>query len=187
VAVPEGQLLVAVRRVVHGVEVEGQVAGRAVEGGDELVEENIAQPLQGRDRDGVLEAGQGRLAGQVAVLGGVVGDELEDGVGAQGVVVVLVRVAGQDAVDAGPDHLHEGVLGEAGVAGVVQGVGEGPGEPDALIEPADREQPGVAGQLARRRLDDQRRAEKVPDLGPGGWYTHPLPPRLRYGAGASTG
>jgi hypothetical protein len=29
------------------------------------------------------------------------------------------------------------VLGEVGVAGVVEGVGEGPGEPDALVELAD--------------------------------------------------
>ena len=70
-------------------------------------------------------------------------------------MVVLVRVAGEDAVDAGPDHLREGVLGEVGVAGVVQGVGEGPGEPDALVELADGQQPGVTGQLTRRRLDDE--------------------------------
>ena len=67
------------------------------------------------------------------------GDELEDGVVAEGVVVVLVCVAGQDAVDAGPDHLQERVHGEFRVAGVVQGAREGLGEPDALVELADRE------------------------------------------------
>ena len=36
VAVPEGQLLAAVGRVIDGVEVEGQVTGWCVEGGDEL-------------------------------------------------------------------------------------------------------------------------------------------------------
>ena len=89
-----------VGRVVHGVEIEGQLAGRRLEGGDELVEEDVAQPLEGSDGDGVLEAGQGRLAGQVVILGGAVGEELEDGVGAEGVVVVLILVTGQDAVDA---------------------------------------------------------------------------------------
>ena len=72
---------------------------------------------------------------------------LIDGVMPEGVVVVLVRVAGQDAVDPGPDHLPEGVLGPLGVAGVVEGVGEGPGEPEALVELADGEQPRVAGKL----------------------------------------
>jgi hypothetical protein len=69
------------------------------------------------------------------VVGQVVSDgKLEDGVDAQGVVLVLVLVTGQDAVDAGAGHLQEGVLGEVGVAGVVEGAGVGPGEPDALIE-----------------------------------------------------
>jgi hypothetical protein len=40
------------------------------------------------------------------------------------------------------------VLGQIRVAGVVQGVREGPGEPDALIELADGQQAGVAGELA---------------------------------------
>jgi hypothetical protein len=53
-------------------------------------------------------------------------------------VVVLVFVAGQDAVDATADHLQEGVLGKVGVAGVVESIGESPREPDALIELADR-------------------------------------------------
>ena len=101
--------------------------------------------------------------------GGAAGDELEDGVGAQGVMVVLVRVAGQDAVDPAADHLQEGVLGQVGVAGIIEGRGEGPGEPDALVELADGEQPGVAGELAGRRLDDERRGEEVQDLRPGGW------------------
>jgi hypothetical protein len=65
------------------------------------------------------------------------GDQLEDRLGAEGVVVVLVLVAGQDAVDAGPDHLQEGVLRQLGVAGVVQGAGKGSGQTDGFIELAD--------------------------------------------------
>jgi hypothetical protein len=48
----------------------------------------------------------------------------------------------QDTVDARPDHLPEGVLGEVGAAGVVQGVREGTGELDTVVELADGEQPG---------------------------------------------
>jgi hypothetical protein len=132
--VPEGQLLVAMRRVVQGVQVEGQMAGRRLERRNELVEEHVAQPLEGQDGDGVLEAGQRGLAGQVAVFGGAAGDELEDGVVAEGVMVILVLVAGQDAVDAGPDHLQERVLGEVGVARVVQRRGEPSGQADAFVE-----------------------------------------------------
>jgi hypothetical protein len=92
-----------------------------------------------------------------------------DGVTAKGVVVVVVLIAGQDAVDARADHLQERVLGKVRVAGVVEGFGKGPRQADALVESADGEQPGVAGESARRRLDDELRAEEVKDLGPGGW------------------
>jgi hypothetical protein len=61
------------------------------------------------------------------------------------------------------------VLGQLGVAGVVEGVGEGPGEPEALVELAEGEQPGVAGELTRQWLDDKRCAEEVEDLGPVAW------------------
>jgi hypothetical protein len=77
-AVPERQLLVSVGRIVYGIEVERQVTRRTLEGGDELVEEHVAQPLEGRDRDGVLEAGQRGLAGQVVLVRGAVGNQLED-------------------------------------------------------------------------------------------------------------
>jgi hypothetical protein len=103
------------------------------------------------------------------VLRGTVGEELEDGAGAEGGVVVLVRVAGEDAVDPAADHLQEGVLGQLRVAGVVERIGEGPGQADLLVELADGEQPGVAGELTRRWLDDERCAEEVEDLGPDIW------------------
>jgi hypothetical protein len=50
------------------------------------------------------------------------------------VAVVLVLVAGQDAKDVRPDHLEEGVRGQIRVPRVVQGIGEHPAEPDALVE-----------------------------------------------------
>jgi hypothetical protein len=74
-------------------------------------------------------------------------------------VVVLVRVRGQDVVRAGADHLQERVLREAEVAGVVQGAGVGPGQAEALVERADGEQSGVAGELALTRLKNERGPE----------------------------
>jgi hypothetical protein len=155
--VPEGQLLLAVGRVIDRIQVERQVARRLVEGGDELVKEDVTQPLERLDRDGVLEAGQCRLAGQGVAIGGASGDELEDGVVTEGVVVVLVLVACEDALDAATDHLQEAVLCEVRVAGVIEGFGKGPRQADALVELADGEQPGITGELTLGWLDDERR------------------------------
>jgi hypothetical protein len=60
------------------------------------------------------------------------------------------------------------VLGEVGVPGVIEGLGKRPGQPEALVERVDGEQPGVAGELARRRLDEEGRAGEVEDFGSGG-------------------
>jgi hypothetical protein len=89
---------------------------------------------QGGDVDPVLEPGQRRLTGEVCIVGRAAGDELEDRIGAEGVVVVLVRIASEDAEDAGPDHLRERVGDEVGVAWVVQRGGEPRGQADALVE-----------------------------------------------------
>jgi hypothetical protein len=52
-------------------------------------------------------------------------------------------------IAAGTDHLQECVLGAIWVAGVIESLGKSPGQADTLIEPADRKQSGIAGELAR--------------------------------------
>jgi hypothetical protein len=47
--------------------------------------------------------------------------QLEDGVVAEGIVVVLVLVVGEYAVDAGADHVQEGVVDLVGIAADVEG------------------------------------------------------------------
>src|SRR5690242_10058124 len=93
--------------------------------------------------------------------------------GVQPVAVdVTVLAASEDAEDTGADRFQGTMHREVGIAGVVEGIGEGQGQGDALVELADGEQPGVAGKLASGGLDDEWRAAEVQDLGPGGWYTH---------------
>jgi hypothetical protein len=68
------------------------------------VDVEVDQLLKLRGGDGVLEAAEGRLTGQGVALGQPPGDELEDRVVPQGVVVVAVLVAGEDAEEALPQH-----------------------------------------------------------------------------------
>jgi hypothetical protein len=69
------------------------------------------------------------------------------------------------------------VLGQLGIAGVVESLGEGSSQADALVKLADGQQPDVAGELAARGLDDERRAEEFEDLRSGGWHTHRRSPQ----------
>ena len=57
-----------------------------------------------------------------------------------------------------------GRLCRAPTAGVVEGNRECMRKPDALVELADGKQSGIAGELAGRWLDHERRAEKIQAL-----------------------
>lgn len=81
---------------------------------------------------------------------------------AQGVVVVLVLVAGQDAEDAGADHLQEGVFGQLRIARVVEHRGQLSRQADAFVELAQRQQAGVGRERGVGRLDvDRQRREEI--------------------------
>jgi hypothetical protein len=109
-----------------------------------------------RRRRGCRRRSRGDERGRAA------GEELEDRVGGQGVVVVLVLVTGQDAEDTGADHFREGVLGQLRIAGVVQRRGELSGQPDAFVELPQRQQAGVGGERGVGHLDlDGQRLEKA--------------------------
>ena len=91
--------------------------GGCIERLDELIDQNVSQPPQVGDRDGVLEPRQSGLTGQIGIIGQAVGDHLEDGIGSQSIVVVLVLVVGEDAVDPLPHHAQQGLLRKVGSRG----------------------------------------------------------------------
>ena len=156
IAVEEGQLLLPMRGIVEHVDVEGQMPRGSGERGDELVDEDILQSPQGTDVDGVLEAGQGGLAGQFPAFGRTAGEEFEERIVAEHVVVVLVGIVGQDAVDPHADHLQKRMGADVRVAGIIEGGRELGGQAELLVQLPDRQQPGVAGQLCLLRFNDDR-------------------------------
>ena len=139
-------MLVAVGRVAGRVEVDSDHAGGLAplalalqhEGGEGA---RHAQQVAGAD--GVLEAGESGLGGEVAGGVGVAPEQhLEDGIGAQAVGVVAVEVAEGDAEDALAQHVGEGMLDAGAEAGVAEAGDEGGGEAQQLV--AGREQGGAA-------------------------------------------
>ena len=159
VAVKQSQLLLAVGRIVGGVQVErdrgGEPAAVALleplnAGGDVEVDEL----LEHRRRGQVLEPRQRRLRRQRLVLRQPVGDELEGRIVAQRVVIVAVLVAGEDAEHALAEHRRQRL--PAIRLGIDQARRHALRELPTLIELPQRQQPRVAGHLTLRTLDNDR-------------------------------
>jgi hypothetical protein len=70
---------------------------------------------------------------------------LKTGVGAQGVVIVLVRVPGEDAEDARLDCFREGMADASGIALIVKYRSELLRESDALVELPQEQEAGIGG------------------------------------------
>jgi hypothetical protein len=79
-------------------------------------------------------------------------------------MVVLVLVASKGAGDATADRLREGVFAGDGGAGLVEILFIYFNIIGALAQLAHGEQPGVAGELTRRRLHDERVTEEFRDF-----------------------
>jgi hypothetical protein len=161
VTVKECELLIAVGRVIDGVEVEGERDGWFGEGRDELIDEDVAEPPERRDVDEVLEAGECGLTGEVLVVGRAVGEEFEGGVGAKCIVIVLIFVAREDAEDPHAGHIAEGVFDAIGIARIVQGVGKLLGESNAVIELPHEKEAGIGGEGSIGQFDVDGFGEKI--------------------------
>ena len=170
VAVEEAAELVAVDRVVGGVEVQDDPLGRPGVGLEEEGHEEafdvvgaaddllVAAVLVGPD-GGQFEAVEGALAGQrlapvalpLAGLArgvGLADDGGEQGVAAEVVVVVEVLVAQRQGVDPLGDQLLDGVLDEVGVAVVGEAGGELADDPGESLGLAEQQGAAVGGDVA---------------------------------------
>jgi hypothetical protein len=183
VAVEHDEWLLAVRRLVHRVAVAAEPARRRSERRDEVIDQRVTQAPERRNRDGVLEARERGLAGQVVGVRTAPRDDLEHWIAAQRVVIVLVLVAGDDAVQPRPKHFRALMPDQLGGACILQRVDEPPGKPDPLIKLAERQQASVTGKSGLARLDDQRRGgKKIEHPLPSTLYTHDRPPCESSGA-----
>ena len=86
IAVVGAALLLAVGGVVGAVQVEQDVGRHATSGALPLLKvdrhQRLAEPVAGTPVDGVLQPGEGRLAGQVGpILGRPTADQLQERVG----------------------------------------------------------------------------------------------------------
>jgi hypothetical protein len=176
VAVEQRELLGPVRRIVEAVQVERQPSRLLSEGLDKLIDQQLPQAEERLDADGVHEPRERRLRGQLGlVVRQPITDQLKDRVVAERVVIVLVFVPGEDAIDPLPDHRQQGVRGL--LPAVIERRRELPRQSDPFVKLADDQEPCIRGEPAGRVLDDDRfLTEEAKTLRPHTVYTHHQPP-----------
>jgi hypothetical protein len=141
VAVEDGQLLLAVRRVVGAVDVEHDERRRRVERVDVRLLELSAQPVQLASGDGVFQARQGWLGRQRLVPSAA--RLLKHRIVAQPVSVVAVFVAERDLVDTLAKLLDPVVTPTTGIALVVDQPRERAGQADPVVEVSQEQRSAV--------------------------------------------
>lgn len=102
VTMEEASLLLAVQRVVGGIKVQHQLFGRALEAGDELIDQHLMQPPRRGPIGPLLQSAQRGGAGNLAVHAN---SRLHGHVTAQSTVVVEVFPAQRQAVHPLAQHV----------------------------------------------------------------------------------
>jgi len=103
-------------RIISAIGIDQDVGGtvRLLPLGQVDAEERLRQPVARLAVDGVLEAGERRLTGQIGITGETAADQFQQGVGAQGIAVVLILVAAGNLKDALADERLQRVLNGTG-------------------------------------------------------------------------
>src|SRR5581483_9963800 len=170
-AVEETELLLAVSGIVGGIDVEQDLAALPhllATDADEDFQQGIIQTHQVARQRGVLPAAE-RGLGAERIAQGLVGDDLQHRIVAQTVGVVGVFVSGDDLVDALPQQRQRVVPDAIVLSRIAEEQGQVAGQMMALIEGSQRQQTGVAGDLAASEVsvDGLMTVEGEAQL----WYT----------------
>jgi hypothetical protein len=169
-AVEEGELLLPVRGIVGGIEVDGDQPSASLEPGamlaDDQIGQRVAQPRQRQGTDGILEAREGGLGSQ----GGpgeriAVQQPLVDGVVGQPRGIVAVGVATDQPEDPLADEFQDLVLDFAGLAPVPETTGDSRGDPELLIEGLEQHRAPIGAAVLGIELRDHKLVESERDLG----------------------
>ena len=145
VAVEEAALLLAVQRVVGGVEVQHQLFGRGLEAGDELLDQHLVQAPRGGPVGPLLQPAQRGRTGDLAVHAY---GRLHGHVAAQRAVVVQILPAQRQAIHALAQHVAHAVLDQqraARVGNAARGCFE---QAQLAIDLAQQHHAAVAGHAA---------------------------------------
>jgi hypothetical protein len=168
-AVEEGELLLPVRRIVGGIEIDGDASGAPLPPGSVLRDDEIGQRVsQAGERqwaDGILEPRERGLRRQRGTRERVaVQQQLVHGIVGQAGGVVAVGVATDQPEDALPHQLEHVVLDLARLPSVPQAVGDGLGDPQLPIECLEQHGPAVGAGVLGVELGHHKLVELEAEL-----------------------
>jgi len=153
-AVEKTELLLAVGGVVGGIEIEQNLPALAhlvAAETDELLDQSVVEVDQVAGARRVLPAAEGGLRAQ-RVAEFLIGDDLQHRIVAQAVGIVRVFVAGHDLVDALSQQFERVVTDAVIFPRIAEQRGQIAGQMMALVEGAQGQQAGVAGDLAPGKI-----------------------------------
>ena len=137
----EGELLLAMGRVIGVIEVKHNGGRRLWVTGDEVIDERVGEPVDILAIDAVFKPGKGR--GTRQGLRGLQGEplhaELKQGVVPETIGIIAIRIAGGDLIDTLGEEVTERMMNIGRMALVLHSGGQAFGEANLAVDTTQQE------------------------------------------------
>ena len=153
-AIEKTELLLAVRGIVGGIDIEQDravLAHLVAAETDELLDQSVIEVHQVAGARRVLPAAERGLRAQ-SLAQFLIGDDLQQRIMTQTIGIVGIFVAGDDLVDALSQQFERVVTDALVLPRITEQRGQIAGQMMALVEGAQRQQAGVAGDLPAGKI-----------------------------------
>ena len=158
IAAEVAAFLLAVHQIIGGVEVEHQLFRRALERGDELLDQLLLNGHRGLPISAVLEAAQGRARRRRAILAD---RRLQCQIVAQPIVIVQIFVTLAKTEYALPQQLFGGVFDQRRIARIGQHLRHRLQQAEPLLDLAQQQQPAIRADIATIKTNVNRASSQL--------------------------
>jgi hypothetical protein len=108
-AMKQRQPLLTVSRIIEQIDVQGKLRSSRCKRFDQAIDEPIFHPRQVGGGHRILQTRNRRLTRQVQFVGSPLGNQFEDRIRTQGIVVILIFIPGEYSVDTLTHHAQDRV------------------------------------------------------------------------------
>ena len=152
-AVEEAADLIAVNRIIGGVEVKNQFLGRRRLRSDEDLDQDAGDVEEGAAPHAVLQPAESRRRGQRLLrIDAAFGDELHERIIAQALMIVTIFVTQSDGEDALAEHRALLVGDKPGITGIGNHGVQLLDQTDLAVDLAQQQRPGIGGDCSAGKI-----------------------------------